>query len=131
MTRPKGSKNKPKDFSKIPSDQQMRDRDKSIYPSMNSPVSIKGFAESVAASFEQPIVHTHTIAPVIERRKEIRYDAIFAVRFLRKDSAFPGLWELVKLDQNMNRVKVITDANAKGQVQVLLMREVKRLVAIP
>lgn len=110
MSRPKGSRNKSKEYPV-----------KTFEESVNN-VSV---AQLPVISGEVPV----NISPV-ERRATIRYDGIFGVRFLRKDSLFPGLWELVKLDENMKRIKVITDANAKGQVQVLLMREVKRLVAV-
>lgn len=104
MTRPKGSKNKPKEVDRIE-------------------IAREELQKIADQTIHQPNNHPHIRPP-------IRYDAIFGVRFLRKDSQFPGLWELVKLDGSMNRVKVITDANARGQVMVLLMREVKRIAAI-
>lgn len=114
MSRPKGSKNKSKES------------DLDITLGAN-PVTRGSYPTTARIPTYQEVVSPGTFEKL---KPSIHYDAIFGIRFLRKDSLFPGLWELVKLDDKMNRVKVITDANARGQVQILLMREVKRIVAV-
>ena len=69
------------------------------------------------------------VTPLPSINNFFHYDGIFGIRFLRKNDRFAGLWELVKLKSDMTREKIVTDANTKGQVIVLLSREIKKIVA--
>jgi len=111
LSRPVGAKNKPKDFS-----QQARERDKTLYPSVLTPVVIQ---DKLATP----------VPPVLERRAEpIRYDALFGIRVLR-NGPFKGLWELVQLD-NEGKRNVLTDANSRGMVVNLVNRQIMKIVVV-
>lgn len=69
------------------------------------------------------------IKPIVtkEDREKIHYDAVFGIRVLR-NGQFKGLWELVRLDSEGNRVQVLTDANSRGMCMTILNRQLQKIV---
>lgn len=100
MSRPAGSKNKPKEAAAV--------------------IFKDGKGEEVKVDANVKIPETDGIMG-------LHYDAILGIRVLRNGN-FKGLWELVLLDDNGNRRKVVTDANSRQMVIGLAVREIRKIV---
>lgn len=124
MSRPVGSKNKSKE--RIPFNVQAENRDKVLYPHINTPVKIPpvNFVENTA-NLQKAV---NAFYEPVERRAEVRYDAKFGIRVLR-DGQFRGLWELVSWDDKGNK-KVITDANSRGMVINMINRHIMKIIVM-
>lgn len=104
MSRPAGSKNKPKALEDL-----IPDATKLIKGVVVAPMA-PGISDLVQG----------------ERRKTIRYDAQFGIRALR-EGQFKGLWELVRIDNEGKRT-IIMDASTRQSIIVMVNRQIMKII---